>query len=250
MSQLADRRRQLRSNSTTKPSGLLEDANAQQVRTPKTPHKEVPGGSAQRRDPKNATNAVAKVPCGTPRRRPPKSAAVTITSVDPEKVSYAGILKQARERIELRSLGIEDSKIRRGINGGLIIEIPGENGASKADALSKKLREVLHNNTVRINRPTTTGEIRLWNFDDLISKSDILDKISVIGDCDEADIKIGNIRPLRNGLNSVWIKCPVTVALKISDLERIKIEWTVARTELLKKRPVQCFKCWRYVHVK
>lgn len=50
-------------------------------------------------------------------------------------------------------MGIEISKIRKGINGGLIIEIPGNDGAQKATDLAHKLQEVLPEN-IRVNRPT------------------------------------------------------------------------------------------------
>ncbi|XP_024875987.1 uncharacterized protein LOC112457258 [Temnothorax curvispinosus] len=182
------------------------------------------------------------------RRRASKTAAISITSLNSD-ISYADILKTARDRISLDNMGIEDSRIRRGLNGGVIIEIPGSDGASKADLLARKLREVL-NTKARIARPTVMGEFRLWNFDDSISLTEITNIISVRGDCDEQDIKLGTIRCMNNGLCSIWAKCPLTAAIKLTATDRIKIGWTVARVELLKARPIQCFKCWRFGHVK
>ncbi|XP_024868277.1 uncharacterized protein LOC112452350 [Temnothorax curvispinosus] len=182
-------------------------------------------------------------------RRPPKTAAVSITSLK-DDVSYADILKKARDNINLDSLGIETSKIRRGINGGIIIEIPGADGTTKADSLVGKLREVLDINNIRITRPTTMGELRIWSFDDSISPTEIMNEVSVVGDCDEHLVKLGSIRKMNNGLNSVWVKCPLSAAIKISASNKVKIGWTIARVELLEARPVQCFKCWRYGHVR
>ncbi|XP_071577582.1 uncharacterized protein [Temnothorax nylanderi] len=182
------------------------------------------------------------------RRRAPKTAAVTITSLNTE-VSYADILKTARDKISLDNMGIEDSRIRKSLNGGVIIEIPGADGASKADLLAKKLKEVL-SASAKISRPTVMGELRLWNFDDSVSPTEIKNMIPVRGDCDEQDIKLSTIRRMNNGLHSIWAKCPLTAALRLTLSNKIKIGWTVARVELLEARPVQCFKCWRFGHVR
>lgn len=72
------------------------------------------------------------------RRRPPRTVAVTITGAGKD-FSYASILKKARESIPLFELGIEKSRIRRTINGGRIIEIPGLDAAKKADKLAIRL---------------------------------------------------------------------------------------------------------------
>ncbi|XP_025271325.1 uncharacterized protein LOC112639964 [Camponotus floridanus] len=53
-----------------------------------------------------------------------------------------------------------------------------------------------------------------------------------------------------NGLGSVWIQCPAAVANQITQEGNLKLGWTIARTKLLRKRPLQCYKCWAYGHVK
>lgn len=55
---------------------------------------------------------------------------------------------------------------------------------------------------------------------------------------------------MNNGLYTVWAQCPLAAALKISASRKLQIGWTVARVELLKKRPVQCYRCWRFGHLK
>lgn len=69
-----------------------------------------------------------------PKRRPPKTVAITITGKE-ANFSYADALRKARENISLPDLGIERSKVRRTINGGVLLEIIGPDGATKADAL-------------------------------------------------------------------------------------------------------------------
>lgn len=65
-----------------------------------------------------------------PRRRAPRSAAVTITG-NSDNFSYASALKNAREKVPLRELGIENVRFRVAANGGRVLEIPGEGGARR-----------------------------------------------------------------------------------------------------------------------
>lgn len=60
-----------------------------------------------------------------------------------ENFSYADALKRLREKIALPELEIQNSHVRRPANGGLLIEIPGENKGIKADKLKAKIEEVL-----------------------------------------------------------------------------------------------------------
>lgn len=183
------------------------------------------------------------------RRRPPRSAAVAITCTD-TTLSYADALKKAREKIgPLDKLGIKDSKMRRGVNGGLIIEILGPENAAKADALAQKLRETLKVEA-RISRPTAMGELQIWNMDDTVDVEEVRSVVSVNGDCDLADIRVGFIRRMYSGLNSVWLKCPLAAAIKVAAEGKVRMGWTSARVRLLEARPVQCFKCWRFGHVR
>ncbi|XP_070162539.1 uncharacterized protein [Polyergus mexicanus] len=97
-------------------------------------------------------------------RRPPKNAAVLITSRDAQ-LTYANVLKKAREGISLNKLDIKATKIRRAANGGLLIEVLDPDGVDKANALVDKLRDILHDQA-RVVRPTIKGEIRLIGLDD------------------------------------------------------------------------------------
>lgn len=157
--------------------------------------------------------------------------------------------KQERRLGPWDKLGIRDSKMRRGVNGGLIIEILGPENVAKADALAKKLREALKEEA-RVSRPTIMGELQCWNMDDTVDSEEVKNVISVAGDCDPAEVRTGVIRRMHSGLNSVWIKCPLAAAIKVAATGRVCIGWTSARVRLLEPRPVQCFKCWRFGHVR
>lgn len=43
---------------------------------------------------------------------------------------------------------------------------------------------------------------------------------------------------------------PLAAAIRISPKSKFKIGWTVARVEVLKARPIQCYKCWQIGHSK
>lgn len=101
-------------------------------------------------------------------RRLPKNAAVMITSRDAQ-LTYANVLKKAREGISLNNLDIKATKIRRAANGGLLIEVLDSDGVDKANALVDKLRDILHDQA-RVVRPTIKGEIRLIGLDDCIHR--------------------------------------------------------------------------------
>lgn len=59
------------------------------------------------------------------RRRPPRTAAVTLTR-KADTVQYADLLMEAKQRINLEELGINETLVKRAITGGIIIEIPGD----------------------------------------------------------------------------------------------------------------------------
>ncbi|KMQ87838.1 gag-pol polyprotein [Lasius niger] len=157
-------------------------------------------------------------------RRPPKSAAVMITG-NKKNFSYADALKKARGSISLKNLEIAKTKIRKAANGSLLIEVLGPGGAEKASNLKDKLHEILKDNA-KVTRPITKGEIRL------------------------IDIKIGPIHPMRNGLFTVWVQSPLSAAIKIANHRKINIGWTQVRVDLLNNRPSQCYKCWKFGHLK
>lgn len=180
-------------------------------------------------------------------RKPPRTAAVTITTQ--EGISYAEILRKAREKISLQDVGIEVSKIRKGINGGLIIEIPGNDSTQKANILATKLKDILPEQ-VKINRPTIKSDIRVSGLDESVTKEEVQQAVANIGECNIAEIRIGEIRWLSNGLGNVWLQCPLITANKIATVGKIKVGWTIAKVEILTPRPLQCYRCWEFGHAK
>lgn len=118
-----------------------------------------------------------------PRRRPPKTAAVAIQRKG-DKYNYVDILKEAKSKVNLQQLGIEDTRIRRAITGGIIIEIPGDQGSQKADTLTNSLRTVFTAaEDVTISRPTKRAELRISGIDDSTTPADVQAIVAELGHC-------------------------------------------------------------------
>jgi len=182
------------------------------------------------------------------RRRAPRAAAVSIKA-NSDGLTYAEIIKRARDGVNLKDLGITNPRMRRAANGGVIIEISGPEGAIKADTLASRLREVIGESAL-VSRPVVKADLRISGFDDSVIKDEIITIITEFGNCLASDIRVGPFRLMRNGSNMVWIQCPLTAAIKVSRRGKINIGWSVARVELMKSRPVQCYRCWHFGHVR
>lgn len=115
--------------------------------------------------------------------------------------------------------------------------------------LKEKLQEILKDQA-RVTRPVTKGEIRLIGLHDVTPLEEVILSVAKYGNCLANDIKAGPIRPMRNGLFTVWIQCPLGAAIKVVNYKKIGIGWTQVRVDLLNNRPLQCFKCWRFGHLK
>lgn len=181
-----------------------------------------------------------------PRIRPPRSAAVAVRIPD-GKISYADAMKKARREVDNMDLG--DTRIRRDVTGGLLIQIPGKEGKIKARQLQNKLQKVLGRD-VRVTILSKRAEIRVIRFDDSVTEEEILDRMASVGGCSKNDIKIGPIRLLYSGLCAVWVQCPVDAIQSIVRAGRVRLGWTSARVILLLPRKLQCFKCLELEHVK
>lgn len=99
-------------------------------------------------------------------------------------MSYADILKQAKSDISLADLGTNNPRIRTAANGGIIIELPGADGAEKADKLANRLREVV-GKVAHVARPTVRGELLLIGLDESIAREEAIAAVVKAGGCSE-----------------------------------------------------------------
>ncbi|XP_045505573.1 uncharacterized protein LOC123701985 [Colias croceus] len=185
--------------------------------------------------------------------RPPRSAAIVLTllseGVD-RGLTYAQIISEAKKRIDLSSLGIESVRFKRAATGAAIIEIPGVANEEKADLLANKFKDVLNETEVRITRPMKCAELRISGLDDSTSSEEVTAAIVKTASCPPEMIKIGSIRRGRSGTGTVWVRCPIAVAKKLSSEGKLLIGWVSARVQLLERRKRRCFKCLEVGHVR
>jgi len=130
-------------------------------------------------DKSNTNNRQRPQLAGNVRRRPPKNAAVTI-KVGSDGPSYAEIIKRAREGVDLKQLGIQNPRMRRAANGGVLIEISGPERTVKADSLAIRLREVIGGDAT-VSRPTVKADIRVSSFNDSVIKDELIAVVTDVG---------------------------------------------------------------------
>lgn len=94
------------------------------------------------------------------------------------------------------------------------------------------------------------GGIRLIGLEDTASQEEVASVVAQCGCCEKEDVKVGSIRPMNNGLFTVWVQCPLSAAIKAVNYRRIDIGWTRVRVDLLGSRPTQCHKCWKFGHLR
>ncbi|XP_072949802.1 uncharacterized protein [Epargyreus clarus] len=182
--------------------------------------------------------------------RVPKSAAVTVTVPEGSNVTYAEVMKTAKGQIKLPDLGIPELRQKRALNGGLLLEVAGEDSAEKADALAGKLQAVVAGMGVKVTRPTKQGEARVMDLDDSVTQEDVADAIAVACGCVTADVKVGEIRRRPSALGTAWVRCPLTAIRKLAAAKRILVGWVSARVEILPARSLQCFRCLEMGHAR
>ncbi|CAK1599168.1 unnamed protein product [Parnassius mnemosyne] len=161
-------------------------------------------------------------------------------------------MEEAKAKIHLADFGIETVRQKRAVTGGLLLEIKGPDCGAKADKLAAKMREVLSDLNVRINRPVKTSDVRLRDLDDAVSTLEVAAAMAEAGDCSVDDIKVGEIRRNPTSMGTCWVRCPVKAVRKITAVGRVRVGWGSARVELLEPRPMppmHCFRCLERGHV-
>ncbi|KMQ88003.1 hypothetical protein RF55_12587 [Lasius niger] len=159
--------------------------------------------------------AISKRKRVRPVKGPPKTVAVSITGRS-GNLSYRDALINARNEISLKDLSIKSTRLRRAANGGYLIEIMDKERSGKAKMLQEKLRALFTEEQVAVACSVTFGELRFVGLDDTISMEEVVQLIITEGHCDKEDIKVGRIQPMRNGLNTVWVRCLLVAATTIA----------------------------------
>ncbi|KAH9629728.1 hypothetical protein HF086_009855 [Spodoptera exigua] len=180
----------------------------------------------------------------------PTTAVIAITIPEGSSATYAEVMFEARQHIQLSQFGIESLKQRIEMTGGMLLEISGADCNAKADKLATRMQEVLADIDVRITRPCKMGEIIILDVDESVSPVDVAIAVAEAGGCSPDDVKVGAIRRQLHSLGRVWVRCPLATVKKLSSSKKIRIGWASMRVQFLEPRPLQCFRCLEFGHVR
>nr|XP_033195566.1 uncharacterized protein LOC117159658 [Bombus vancouverensis nearcticus] len=211
----------------------------------KQPAKLIPetGAESQRKTPESGLENARRGGGRGPLPRAPRTSAVTITLTDKSSQSYAEVLAAAKDSVFLTELGINTMRMRKTITGGVILEVPEDQGREKAAALAAQLTRALDPNEVRVATPFRAAEARVSLIDIAATKAEIQDTLARESGCKPEDIRLGEIRPARNGLGTVWIRGPASAVRKLAQAGKVAIGWSTAKVEAIERRPLQCYRC-------
>jgi len=197
------------------------------------------------------TNKTNKIKSNTTHKfnlKSTKNAVVTVTGKS-GGATYAQILSKAKQSVSLASLGIQNLRMRRAMNGALIMELGGPDRKKLAGSLRNCLEKALQDDAI-VRSPVSIGEIRLRGIDPATSQEEISYELEKCSGCPPRDLKVSFVNTMRDGIGVAWARCPLEYAIRIAEQGSITLGWTVVRVELMKKRPIQCFRCWKFGHVR
>lgn len=131
----------------------------------------------------------------------------------------------------------------------MVIEVPGPDGRRQAESLRSSLAEALKEGA-KVSNPVETGELRLRGIDPSLGLDEIRSSLVGIGMCLAEELTLISVGRMRDGMGIVWARCPLDAAVRIAEWGSVGIGWTRVRVDLIRKKPVQCYKCWRFGHVR
>ncbi|XP_049875606.1 uncharacterized protein LOC126380821 [Pectinophora gossypiella] len=185
-----------------------------------------------------------------PKLRTPRTAAV-VMQLQPAAAetgaTYADILREAKSKVDLQSLGISNLRIRKAVTGARVLELAGASSTEKADTLAEKLRESLSGDVVKVSRPIKCAQMRVMGLDDSVTAQEVVEAVAKAGGCAVDAIKAGAIREGASGMGSLLVSCPIAAAKKVAQ-GRLLVGWTSARVRVLEPRPLRCFRCHEVGH--
>jgi hypothetical protein len=158
--------------------------------------------------PERETGTAGKKGGKPPLPRPPRTSAVTITEKERTNQTYAEVLAAARGGIPLDGVGIRSLNMRKTKTGGHVLELPGDRNREKATALATQPTRILDPNRVRVATPFRTAEAMVIGIGVSVTKEEIRNILAAEGGCRAEDIQLGEVRSVRNGLGSAWMRGP------------------------------------------
>ncbi|XP_059049916.1 uncharacterized protein LOC131844936 [Achroia grisella] len=93
--------------------------------------------------------------------------------------------------------------------------------------------------------------MRVMGLDDSLTPEDVAAAIARDGECVAGDVKVGPIRRSSpKALGSCWVRGPMAAVKKVTAEGHMRLGWVSAKVELLRQRPLRCFRCLQSGHVR
>lgn len=157
-------------------------------------------------------------------------------------------MREAREKISLEDWGMTHLAMKQTRNGSLLCEFPRAGGHVQADVIARELQEIMGGVAV-VARPVKRGEIRVVGLDDSATPQEVARALRVAVERPETDFQVGEIRRSAMCLGALWVRCPLESVLRLEKLGWVQVGWLRVRIQLMRDRPLQCFKCLVYGHL-
>ena len=93
-------------------------------------------------------------------------------------------------------------------------------------------------------------EFRLLNLDESVTAEEIKEIVAARGKMQLSDIRVGPLRPARDGLNTAWLQCPVTCAELLQRDGSLRVGWSRVRMIPLVRKRLQCYKYFAVGHTR
>jgi hypothetical protein len=101
----------------------------------------------------------------------------------------------------------------------------------------------------KVTVPRKMAESRVIGLEDSITPEEVAVAVAEAGNCQTVEVSVGVIRAAPRGLDSVWLRCPLTAARKIGGSSgggrdtppggNLHIRWSAARVSPLPARQLQ-----------
>ncbi|EFN89350.1 hypothetical protein EAI_07839 [Harpegnathos saltator] len=137
------------------------------------------------------------------RPKPPRSAAVTVMCPDGK---YENFMLEARRRIRPADLEINGSlRVRRALNGAMLIEVPGLNVGASADRLAEELRKLAADKGpgYRVQRPAKLAALRIAGLYATTGAEEVAAAVALAEGCLPEEISSGEMSVSQRGIGAM-----------------------------------------------
>lgn len=106
--------------------------------------------------------------------------------------------------------------------------------------MAKRMGDLHFAESVRINTPVKSAELRIRGLDESIRPADVIDALVAETGCTRAEVKAGVVQQMGRGMGTLWVQYSLTAARKLAAEGWLRVGWVAAKMNVLPRRAVQC----------